>query len=146
MSHLYIGMVMTKNSVTMQELIGQLGGDKKIGAFTSFSGILRESSDKTKKKVVKMEVEAWPDKASDTMNQIAVDIGVKYQLMGIRLIHFEGMIELGEPIVLVAISSVHRKEAFAALEEVILRYKQESPVWKKEIYDDGSSNWITTAK
>ena len=130
----------------MQELIEQLKGGKKIGAFTSFIGILRESSDKTEKKVVQMEVEAWPEKASDTMNKIAEEIGVKYQLIGMRLIHFEGMIELGEPMVLVAISSEHRKEAFAALEEVILRYKQESPVWKKEIYDDGSSNWITTAK
>ena len=130
----------------MQELIEELQGNQKIGAFTSFIGVLRESSDDSEKEVVQMEVEAWPEKASDTMNKIAEEIGMKYKLMGIRLIHFEGIIELGEPIVLVAISSEHRKEAFAALEEVILRYKQESPVWKKEIYDDGSSNWITTAK
>ena len=146
MNNKYIGKVLDKNSITMQELIEELQGNQKIGAFTSFIGVLRESSDDSEKEVVQMEVEAWPEKASDTMNKIAEEIGMKYELMGMRLIHFEGIIELGEPIVLVAISSEHRKEAFAALEEVILRYKQESPVWKKEIYKDGSSNWITTAK
>ncbi len=146
MSNKFVGGVMEKNSVSLQDLIEELEGDQKIGAFTSFIGVLRESSDKTNKKVVQMDVEAWPERASDTMNKIAEEIGMKYQLIGMRLIHFECIIGLGEPIVLVAISSEHRKEAFAALEDVILRYKQESPVWKKEIYDDGSSNWITTAK
>ena len=78
--------------------------------------------------------------------QLLIDFGLKYELLGIRIIHFEGMIKLGMPIVYIVISSIHRKEAFEALEEAIKAYKQRSPVWKKEIYDDGSGTWITTSK
>ena len=53
---------------------------------------------------------------------------------------------LGMPIVCIVISYEHRKEAFSALEESINAYKQKSPVWKKEIYIDGTGSWITTAK
>ncbi|MDH5647757.1 MAG: molybdenum cofactor biosynthesis protein MoaE, partial [Candidatus Heimdallarchaeota archaeon] len=95
--------------------------------------------------VVALEVEAWEERANDTMQEIAKKILNNHNLINIGIVHLTGYLNIGDPIVYIVIKSIHRKEAFVALEEAILAYKQGSPVWKKEIYADGSSNWITTA-
>ena len=142
----YNGWIAKINSITLDDIINSLGKDTKIGAITTFSGIVREISDTESKRVVQIEIEAWEEKADESMRTIAEEIGAKYNLLGVRIVHLEGDIHLGEPIVFVVLASIHRKEAFEALEEIIIAYKNRSPVWKKEIYEDGTSNWITTAK
>lgn len=145
MDEKYDGDILPKNSITLTDLINQMGFDEERGAITTFSGLVRSISDSAEKKVVAMEVESWTEKGQESMQKIARRIGKKYGLLGMRLVHLTGRIEIGEVIVLIVLSSIHRKEAFAALEETINAYKNESPVWKKEIYDDGSGEWITTA-
>jgi molybdopterin synthase catalytic subunit len=140
------GWIAKVNSTNLQDLIDDLQRNLKIGAITTFTGIVREISDVEEKRVIEIEVESWEGKADESMKKIAMQIGKKYELVGVRIVHLEGNIKLGEPIVLIVLASIHRKEAFQALEEIIQAYKNQSPVWKKEIYEDGSSNWITTAK
>lgn len=142
----YDGWIAKVNSITLDDIINSLEKDTKIGAVTTFSGIVREISDTESKRVVQIEIEAWEEKADESMRIIAEEIGTKYNLLGVRIVHLAGDIHLGEPIVFVVLASIHRKEAFEALEEIIIAYKNRSPVWKKEIYEDGTSNWITTAK
>ena len=141
----YNGWIAKIGSITLDEIIDDFQPNMKIGAITTFSGIVREISDAENKKVVEIEIEAWEEKADDSMADIARRIGVANELLGVRIVHLEGNIKLGQPIVFVALASIHRKEAFEALEEIIHAYKNESPVWKKEIYEDGSSKWITTS-
>lgn len=145
MDEKFDGDILPKNSITLTDLINQMGFDEERGAITTFTGLVRSISDNTEKKVVAMEVESWTEKGRESMQKIARRIGEKYGLLGMRLVHLTGRIEIGEVIVLIVLSSIHRKEAFSALEETINAYKNESPVWKKEIYDDGSGEWITTA-
>ncbi|MCY3410800.1 MAG: molybdenum cofactor biosynthesis protein MoaE [Candidatus Heimdallarchaeota archaeon] len=142
----YVGYVLLKGAISLSELIAELPENSKVGAITTFTGIVREVSDTESKKVVSMEVEAWNEKGTESMTEIAVRIGEKYQLLGMRIVHFTGQLAIGDTVVMIVITSVHRKEAFKALEEAINAYKQESPVWKKEIYEDGTGKWITTAK
>lgn len=142
----YDGWVAKIGTITLDEIINSFQPNVHIGAITTFTGIVREISDIEKKKVVEIEIEAWAEKANDSMKDIARRIGIAYKLLGVRIVHLEGNIKLGYPIVFIALASIHRKEAFDALEEIIHAYKNESPVWKKEIYVDGTSNWITTAK
>lgn len=145
MDEKFDGDILPKNSITLTDLINQMGFDEERGAITTFTGLVRSISDNAEKKVVAMEVESWTEKGRESMQKIARRIGEKYGLLGMRLVHLTGRIEIGEVIVLIVLSSIHRKEAFSALEETINAYKNESPVWKKEIYDDGSGEWITTA-
>jgi molybdopterin synthase catalytic subunit len=140
------GWIAPVGTLELGTLIDQISGNDQQGAITTFTGVVREISDVSDKKVVAMEVESWEGKGSISMNAIAREIGDKYGLLGIRIIHLEGRIKLGMPIVYIVIYSIHRKEAFEALEDAINAYKQRSPVWKKEIYDDGSGSWISTAK
>ncbi|MFV2014146.1 MAG: molybdenum cofactor biosynthesis protein MoaE [Candidatus Heimdallarchaeota archaeon] len=142
----YDGWIANIGTITLEEIITGFQPNVKTGAITTFTGIVREISDVEDKKVVEIEIEAWEDKADESMRKIAQRIGIAHHLLGVRIVHVAGNIKLGQPIVFVALTSIHRKEAFEALEEIIQAYKNESPVWKKEIYDDGSSKWITTAK
>ena len=142
----YNGWIAKVNSISLDQVINDLDDDLKIGAITTFAGVVREISDTEKKRVIQIEIEAWEDKADESMKNIAEEIGTKFNLLGVRIVHLEGNIKLGEPIVFVVLASIHRKEAFEALEEAIIAYKTKSPVWKKEIYEDRTSNWITTAK
>lgn len=141
----FTGRLVNIGEITLDEVIKDLDDNPIIGAITTFTGITRELSDASNKKVVKIEVEAWEEKGDTILTQIAEEIGQRNNLVGLRIIHLVGEIEIGKPIVYVVIASIHRKEAFIALEEVINAYKQKSPVWKKEIYDDGTGNWISTA-
>ncbi len=118
----------------------------KIGAITSFVGIVRASSDTETKKVIAMDVEIWEEKGNQMINEIAYDILEKFGLLDIRIVHVYGNLKLGDPIVYVVLASEHRKEGFDALAASIDAYKNDAPVWKKEIYEDGSSSWIRTAK
>lgn len=146
MSAKFRGWISKVNSITLHDIIEDLEENQYTGAITTFTGIVRKNSDHTDKQVVAMEIEAWGEQTTKSMTEIATRIGEKHNLLGLRIVHLEGEIKLGEPIVFIVIASIHRKEAFAALEESIDAYKRESPVWKKEIYEDGSGNWIKTAQ
>ncbi len=142
----FYGNVIPIGKIQLQDLINEVMNNTHIGAITTFTGIVRESSDSSDKTVVGLEVEVWEEKGEEAMTQIAREIGEKYNLLGVRIIHLYGNLKLGDPIVYVVLASIHRKEAFMALEEIIDAYKQRSPVWKKEIYSDGSGKWISTSK
>ena len=115
------------------------------GDLITFTGIVRDSSIKSDKQVVSLDIEGW-EQGSPIMQKIAEEIAEKYNLTLTYLIHLTGSFQIGDALVIVVLGSEHREEAFAALPDIINRYKHEAPVWKKEIYDDGSSKWITTAK
>lgn len=139
------GWISPVGSTNLESIIHDLGEDPARGAITTFTGVVRADSDSSRKRVTKIEIESWEGKGTESMNKICEEIGQKYDLLGLRIIHLEGEIGLGDPIVFIVISSAHRKEAFGALEDAINAYKHRSPVWKKEIYDDGTGEWITTA-
>lgn len=61
----------------------------------------------------------------------------KWQLCGVALAHRLGLVPIGESSVVVAVSSVHRKEALEACHFLIDELKASVPIWKKEVYDDG---------
>ena len=69
------GWIAKVNSISLEDIITDLEDDLKIGAITTFSGIVREISDTEKKLVVQIEIEAWEDKADESMKMIAEEIG-----------------------------------------------------------------------
>ena len=65
-------------------------------------------------------------------------------LVSLEIWHSTGLISVGEISLLVIVSSGHRKQAFRALEECVELIKKKLPVWKKEIYSDGSHSWTNS--
>ena len=150
MSERFIGGFIATEKVTqsfsrmLSNQLRQLKNAPYIGAITTFIGVVRKVSSESRHAVDRMEVECWEEKGDEVMTFIATEIGKKHNLLGVRLYHVFGTLKVSDPIVFINIASSHRQEAFQALSEIIIAYKTKSPVWKKEIYSDGSSKWITT--
>jgi molybdopterin synthase catalytic subunit len=109
------------------------------GGIASFIGTIRDSFEG--KGVKKVNVEAYDEMAVADLKRIAVELSSEKGIGGITIIHRIGALEVGEVVVVVAVSAVHRKEAFEVCQSIIDRLKQTTPIWKQEFFDEGS-RWI----
>lgn len=114
------------------------------GAIASFVGTVRRSAsvdDNADKPVTRLDYEAHPTLAATKLAEIAAAAAEKWHLERIVAVHRAGTCELGEPTVVIACGSAHRGDALEACHSVIDEVKASVPIWKKEIYSDGSS-WV----
>ena len=88
-----------------------------------------------------LEYEAYEGMAEDVMAQLGSQLSSRHELSGIAIHHRIGRVEIGEPSVVVAVSSTHRAAALAACKEAIDTLKETVPLWKKEVYE-GGEEWI----
>jgi molybdopterin synthase catalytic subunit len=114
------------------------------GAVASFVGTVRESAsvkDNADKSVTTLEYEAHPALAPTRIEEVAQEAAAKWSLERVVAIHRTGTCELGEPTVVIACGAAHRGDALEACHWLIDEIKATVPIWKKEIYADGSS-WV----
>ncbi|MBN1683667.1 molybdenum cofactor biosynthesis protein MoaE [Candidatus Bathyarchaeota archaeon] len=110
-----------------------------IGALVTFIGIVRGESDG--KTIDLMEIEVYPEMAFKQLNEIRLKAIHKFNVEDIFIIHRYGILNITENIVLIAVSAVHRSEAFDACEYVIDELKKTVPIWKKE-YSKNGEKWV----
>lgn len=137
--------VYSKNSVDLFKLVNEIQEDIKdseVGAIVTFLGVSKEKSIILDKKVKNVVIEAYKDEADKIIEKICSELKSKYSLNYISIIHLEGEFLPTEPIVAVIVAAESRGQAFKAIMEAIERYKKEPPIFKKENYTDGSSQWI----
>ena len=110
------------------------------GGVVVFVGTVR---DQTKGKTVKhLEFESYEPMAIKEMQRIS-DLAIeKWGLHKMVIHHRVGLVPITEEAVVIACSSAHRKEAFAACEYAIDTLKKTVPIWKKEIFEDGEV-WVS---
>jgi len=111
----------------------------EAGAIVLFAGVVRNNN--LGRQVDHLVYEAYAPLAERTMADIAAEARRRWDLNAVAIHHRTGRLEIGEASLLVAVASPHRAEAFAACGYCVDRVKQIVPVWKKEVWDDGSS-WI----
>ncbi len=119
-------------------------GDPRSGAVASFVGTVRETAavDANRNKaVLGLEYEAHPQLAPERLDEIAREARRRWALVRVTACHRTGRCALGEPTVVVATSAAHRDSALTACRWIIDEIKRSVPIWKKEIYRDGSS-WV----
>ena len=109
------------------------------GAVLVFRGVARRYS--RGREVVHLEYEAYPEMAEKVMAEIGDEIKTRWEVSRVAIVHRTGVLQIGEASVVIAIASPHRAEAFAAGQYAIDRLKQIVPIWKKEVWSDGSQ-WI----
>ncbi len=109
--------------------------DPAAGAIDIFIGTTRDNSGG--KKVLACEYEAYVPMALRMMEQIAAETLARYGVVRIAAVHRLGRVDVGETSIVIAVSAVHRREAFEACRAVIDRLKHEVPIWKKEVFADG---------
>jgi len=109
------------------------------GAVIVFRGVARRHS--RGRDVVHLEYEAYPEMAEKVMAQIGEEIQSRWPISRVAIVHRTGVLEIGQASVMIAVAAPHRGEAFEATSYAIDRLKQIVPIWKKEVWSDGSQ-WI----
>ena len=104
----------------------------KIGAIATFTGQVRE---------VPMALEHYPGMTERAIEKIVDEARGRWQVMDCTVIHRYGALQPGDQIVLVAVASAHRGDAFAACEFIMDFLKTRAPFWKKETTPDGA-RWV----
>ena len=110
------------------------------GGVVLFLGTVRDLTDG--KVTTALEYEAYSGMAEKKMAEIEQDTRSRWPVAEMALVHRLGRLEVGEVSVAVAVSCPHRAEAFAACRHAIDRLKELVPIWKKENWADGSTEWV----
>lgn len=114
-------------------------GTEADGAVVTFVGRVRDSA--RGKSVLRIEYEVYDNMARKEIRKIVDDAFEKWGIGTCTVAHRYGPVAIGEPSIVIAVSSPHRAEAFHATQYIIDTVKKTVPIWKKEFYSDGSS-WI----
>lgn len=109
------------------------------GGVVTFSGVVRGVT--RGRKVVRLEYEAYPPMALKKMEEIAAEAAQQWPGSQVAIHHRVGVLMPGELAVVIAASAPHRKEAFRACEHAIDRLKEDVPIWKREVFEDGEV-WV----
>jgi molybdopterin synthase catalytic subunit len=112
------------------------------GAVVTFAGVVRERSDDDRD-VTGLSYEAHETMASEEFERIAAEARERFGPCEIGVVHRIGDLEVGDVSVAVAVAAPHRSAAFDACEYAIDELKRRAPIWKKEHYVRGGSEWKT---
>eukprot|EP01113_Clastostelium_recurvatum_P027675 TRINITY_DN3343_c0_g1_i2.p2 TRINITY_DN3343_c0_g1~~TRINITY_DN3343_c0_g1_i2.p2 ORF type:complete len:150 (+),score=34.59 TRINITY_DN3343_c0_g1_i2:304-753(+) len=125
----------THELLNIEEVV-QLVSCDDGGAVSSFIGTTRNNFQG--KRVIELEYEAYETMAYKELEKICASIRMKWPVLKVALFHRLGVVPIGEASVIVAVSSVHRRESLEAVQYGIDELKRMVPIWKKEKYEDGS--------
>ena len=108
------------------------------GAVVTFTGIVR---DLPQGGLQHMLIEHYPGMTEKALTEIAQQARTRWALEDVLVIHRYGMLKPGEPIMMVATASAHRKNAFEAADFLMDYLKSRAPFWKKEVTYAGA-DWV----
>jgi molybdopterin synthase catalytic subunit len=110
------------------------------GGVVLFLGTVR---DLTGEQVTKaLDYEAYPEMAEKKLAQVEEETRARWPVGEMALVHRLGHLDVGEVSVAVAVACPHRAQAFEACRHAIDRLKEIVPIWKKENWADGTSEWV----
>lgn len=110
------------------------------GAVCVFLGTVREMTGE--RRTASLEYEAYPVMAARKMEELEAEARRRWPVIEVALVHRVGHLDLGEISVAVAVSTAHRGHAFEACRWLIDTLKEVVPIWKKELWADGTEEWV----
>jgi len=110
------------------------------GGVCLFVGVVRDHNEGRATRAI--EYEAYGPMAEVEIERLLESLAGRWPEVWIEIRHRVGRLDIGEPSVAILATSPHRAEAFAACREAIDRLKTTVPIWKKEFYADGTSDWV----
>lgn len=131
--------VQTECFDTGAEIARLYAHDSKVGAVASFVGVCRDVNDG--ERVATMSLEHYPGMTERALATIVEEARGRWALIDVIVIHRVGPLRPTDPIVLVAVASAHRGDAFAACEFIMDYLKTRAPFWKKEETPEGA-RWV----
>lgn len=140
-----VNAVLSAEPISVDHAIAAVESDT-AGAVVSFSGVVRNHDGG--KPVERLSYSAHP-----TAHQVMADVvarlvaehsegGSATQPVRIWAAHRIGMLEIGDPALVCAVSAAHRGQAFAVCSELVDRIKEQVPIWKEQFFTDGTVEWV----
>jgi molybdopterin synthase catalytic subunit len=146
-----VNAVLSAEPISVDQAIAAVESDT-AGAVVSFSGVVRNHDGG--KAVERLSYSAHP-----TAHQVMADVvaqlvaeqaaggsagegGGSPQPVRIWAAHRIGMLEIGDPALVCAVSAAHRGQAFAVCSELVDRVKEQVPIWKEQFFTDGTVEWV----
>jgi len=114
--------------------------DPAAGGTCVFVGTVRDHS--AAGDVTGLRYEAWDELAQRRLEELASELGARWDLRKVAILHRTGDLSIGDASVVIAVSAAHRPEAFEACRHAIERLKEDVPIWKKEELTSGDAHWV----
>lgn len=124
----------------VSEVIAALGDDA-AGGLALFIGQVRDHD--SGKGVSALAYSAHPT-ALALLEDVCRQVAQKHDVLGVAAVHRVGPLQIGDLAVVVATTAAHRGDAFAASRDLIDTLKAEVPIWKHQLFDDESEEWVGT--
>jgi molybdopterin synthase catalytic subunit len=124
------------------EELRQLVADPAAGACVVFTGDVRDNDHG--RVVTALTYEAHPS-AQDALREVALEVAQSHDVIAVAVAHRHGPIPIGESALIAAASARHRQQAFEACVALVELTKQRIPIWKHQIFDDGTEEWVNCA-
>ena len=111
-----------------------------FGATAVFVGTMRDFNEGDS--ITTMTLEHYAGMTEQHLIKLAESVSGEHELLDVLILHRVGDIQPGDPIVLAAVWSAHRAQAFEACEKIVEDLKARAPFWKKEHLSDGEIRWV----
>jgi molybdopterin synthase catalytic subunit len=110
------------------------------GAICTFLGTVREVTGG--RVTSSLDYEAYPEMALKGMRDLETEARRRWPVIEVAIAHRVGHHDLGEISIAVAVSTPHRRQSFEACQWIIDTLKEVVPIWKKEVWADGTEEWV----
>lgn len=131
---------LTREVIDVEKLIATLRRND-AGAITTFAGTVRAETDGDRT-LVALEYDAYDAMAAEQLDSTRQRAMKTFAILDAVLVHRLGRLELGEISILVAVAAAHRPDAFDACRWIVETVKADAPIWKKNIWTDGQTDWV----
>ena len=135
-------MYITDQAINLQKFFSD-GPPRSCGAVASFAGIVRNHDHG--REVKGLYYDCYRSMAEKIIKALIEEVETRWGVEKVLVSHRIGHLEIGEVAVAISMSSAHRAEAFEACRFMIEGIKKRVPIWKKEIFEDGMSEWVSCA-
>ncbi len=136
-----VAVTLTEGEISTLFHIQRVQSDS-CGAIVSFVGNVRAFDHG--KEIVSLSYEIHPQTES-TLVEVVKEVASRHKISRVSVAHRYGEIPIGESAFVVAVSSEHRAEAFAACTEIVDEVKAKIPIWKHQVFTDGTDEWVNCA-
>lgn len=116
--------------------------DPRAGAVVTFRGDVRDHDHA--RPVATLTYEGHPS-AADVLAEVAAAIDARFDLVSLAVAHRVGALAVGDTALVAVVAAVHRDEAFRACSALVDLTKERLPVWKHQVFTDGSDEWVNCA-
>ncbi|WP_279306112.1 molybdenum cofactor biosynthesis protein MoaE [Micromonospora globispora] len=113
--------------------------DRRAGAAVSFQGVVRDHDHG--RQVVSLEYEGHPT-AEAVLREVAAEVAADPDVYAVAVSHRIGPLEIGDAALVAAVSTAHRAAAFAACARLVDEVKARLPIWKRQVFTDGTEEWV----